>query len=224
MNDGHEDDRLRHAFWALAEDEQPRGGTCPDAERIWSARAGELRARERCEVVDHVSQCAACAQAWRLADEVQRDLPEMDSARRSVPRRFVVRPFRWAQLAAAAVVLVAAGIGTITWLRRPPPASGYRDSRPGEIRSLVGEDQPLPRARCVLRWSSAPAGSRYDVVVTTGDLDPVVEARGLASPEFLVPSSDLGAAGSAGRILWRVEATLPDGSKVASPTFSARVR
>lgn len=221
MSNEHEDARLRRAFRAASEHEQPPGSGCPDAERIWSARAGELPAGERREVVDHVSRCAHCAEAWRLADEVQRDLVELGSDRRSAPRPLALRLGRWPLLAGAAVVLVA--FGTVPWLRRPPTPSGYRDGRPGEIRSL-GVDQPLPRERCVLRWSGAPSGSRYDVVVTTEALDLVAEARDLTSPEYLVPSSELEAVAGAGRILWRVEATLPDGSRLASPTFSARIR
>jgi hypothetical protein len=128
-------------------------------------------------------------------------------------------------LATAAVLAVAVG-GGLWSLRGPSGESppGYRGNDRGEVRSLVGDDEPLPREDFRLRWSPGPPGSRYDVSVTTESLESVVDARGLAEASYAVPPSALSAVPADGRVLWRVEVALPGGERTASRTFVTRVR
>jgi len=223
VSGGHDEDRLGKAFREAGGGEAPPD-PCPGEERIWAARAGELPARDRHDVIDHLSRCRDCAEAWRLADELQRAHADTDVVQRARPGLF--RLPRPAMLAAAAAILVATGAGVLfldpgRWWRSD---ATYREGRALEIRALVGEKDPLPRERFVLLWEGAPPGSRFDVVVTTGDLEPVAEARGLVTPSLHVSPTALAAVAGGGRVLWRVEATLPDGSRIASATFVARVR
>ena len=48
---------------------EPRSD-CPLTERIWDAVAVQLPTTERLAIVDHTIECAACAEAWRLAIEL----------------------------------------------------------------------------------------------------------------------------------------------------------
>jgi hypothetical protein len=98
-----------------------------------------------------------------------------------------------------------------------PPA--YR-AQPGEsITSLVPEGTVLPRARCLLRWSG-PAGARYDLLVATSDMRPLVRVPRLEASEYLVAAGALAALPAGTRLLWQVEADLPDGSRLPSRTFA----
>jgi hypothetical protein len=213
------DERLRAAFRAR----EPRAGERvehPSGDDLWAAVRGELGAERRRAIVDHTAACAACAEAWRLAVEMA---PEGIPA--VVPRVARARPaFHWlAPLAAAAAVAVAVGAGLWQW-RAPGSVPAYRGGGAGEVQSLVGDGEALPRDDFRLRWSAGPEGSRYDLRVTTESLEVVADAAGLAETSYVVPPSALSAVPSGGRVLWRVEVAPPDGGRTASRTFVTRVR
>lgn len=62
------DEWLAAAFRSRADDSEPRRD-CPSPDRIWDAARLQMSLDDRLEVVDHVSRCAACAEAWELAIE-----------------------------------------------------------------------------------------------------------------------------------------------------------
>jgi hypothetical protein len=173
--------------------------------------------------VDHTAACAACAEAWRLAMEVTPDpIPAVAPPRRA---SVLAWPAAFAPLAAAAALVLAVGAGV--WLSRAPgpgTTSEYRGGEAGAIRSLIGDDTALGREDFRLRWTAGPAGSRYDVRVTTESLQAVADVEGLAEPEFLVPAAALSAVPPGSRLLWRVERVRPDGEREASRTFVTRLR
>jgi hypothetical protein len=211
------DARLRAAFRAR----EPRADASrphPPADQIWATVRGELPAAARRAVIDHTAACAACAEAWRMAVAVNPDRVAALAGRppsRAAPR--------WlATLAAAVAIAVGAGV----WLRtvnRPPEPYGYRGGPEAAVRPLLADDEALPRDDFRLRWSAAP-GARYAVRVTTESLQVVADVQGLSEPTFVVPTAALASVPAGGRILWRVEVTLPDGQRSASRTFVARVR
>lgn len=219
---GDPDERLRRAFSSLAEGavEKP---DCPSAERIWAARRGELAAEQRRRIVDHLSGCPACAESWRLAQ----DLHVATTDQRSL--RAVAGPSRRYKLwAAAAAVLILVGLATYpyvvgTFQFGQPPDSGFRGGDLGEIRSLISEAEPLPRQHCLLRWSPGPEGVLYELTVTTSDLELVVQVDQLETPEFLIPANDLSGIASGGELFWKVGMTLPDGRVISSTTFVSRL-
>jgi hypothetical protein len=55
------------------------------------------------------------------------------------------------------------------------------------------------------------------------DLEPVASARGLDTPEYLVPVDALSRVPPGGTIAWTVEARLPDGRRLRSGGFLNRV-
>jgi hypothetical protein len=217
------DARLRAAFRVRPRTAAP--GDHVPAEDLWSAVRGELSADERRAIVDHTASCAECAEAWRLAVEVTPDpIPVAAPAARPA-----WTPFRWpatfAPLAAAAALVAAVGAGV--WLSRAPAPANTPAFRGGDapvVRSLVGDDDALPREQFVLRWSAGPEGSRYDVRVTTEGLQVVAEAEGLTEPALVVPPTALSSLPAGSRLLWRVEVVAPDGERAASPTFVTRLR
>jgi hypothetical protein len=224
VSDRDPDDDLRRAFGALGERARA-AGDCPAPERIWDAAAGVAPQAEVHAIVEHTARCAACAEDWRLARGIEQAAGEEAGPRESpgVRERERIRP-RAALPIAASVILAAATAVYVARRAGEPSGSGYRTAPTDAIRSLLEQDRVLPRDRCQLRWSAAPEGSRYDVIVTTRKLDPVLESRDLAAPELGIPESVLDTGPGGGDLLWRVEATLPDGRRMVSATFSATCR
>jgi len=210
--------RLRRAFTG-----HPSGGgeDCPDPALLWESAAGELDPAAETPILLHIAGCPDCATAWELAREMAEDAGRTGTvsplARPGTPawRRPGV-------LAAAATLLLAIGLGGSLLIHRPAPGPDvYREQAGGTVLRADPVCRRLPRAACRLRWTGAPKGTRYDVVVTDENLDVLCEARRLPDPEFLVPENTLPPAGST--ILWRVTAHLPGGGTAASPTFETVV-
>jgi hypothetical protein len=184
---------------------------CPPPDRLWQARAGLLPAPARRDIVDHMSACPACAEAWRVAGDLGAEPSTGGDVR---PSRY------WPQaLAAAAVVLFAVGL----FLFKVPTGDTARSGGEVPIRALTPEDRPLPRADCLLAWTAGPEGTLYEVTVATADLNVVARGRGLKEARFQVPEAALRDLPEGQSLVWKVEAQLPDGGRVASPAFFARL-
>jgi hypothetical protein len=210
--------RLAEHLRAGASDARPRED-CPAPERIWAAVRLELPPDERLAILDHTVECPACAESWRLAAEMQRDEPrgEDTGAGAAPSRRHVI--FR---RVAAIAALVVIGFGALWVSRRPASEPVSREPSSVTTASQTAESQP--RDDFWLRWTAGPAGSTYDVLVTTSDLTPIAEAHSLTAPEYRVPAERLGPVTPGASVLWRVVVHAPDGSSRASATFESRVR
>ncbi|HEU5135762.1 MAG TPA: hypothetical protein VFU13_11505 [Steroidobacteraceae bacterium] len=198
---------LARAFAARQGRHDP--SACPPAEQLFEAASGGLDRERRFAIVDHVSKCAECAEAWRLAMELgARPASRVgESARAKLPR-----------YAAAASVMVA--VGLTAYFVRPgyeqPPQ--YRDVANGQAPvSRIGER--LSRRQFVLRWSAGPEGSTYAVRLTTADLVLVFEKQDITGVELAVPAAMLEKVPAGEPLLWQVEVHLPNGQRVTSQTF-----
>ena len=205
-------DNLRRAF----RDRRTRAGleeACPDRESIWSAARGEAPRQETVEIVKHTGRCAACADSWRLAAALGAGEPG-EATRPGAVRR------RWLPItaAAAAMLVVAVGLGVVLLQRPDDSATPFRSDPEQAIRSLVPEDRPLPRSEFLLRWSPGPEGTIYrvDLSIESG---PLPSPPPLDEPQYLVPAESLAAVPAGGRVFWRVRASFPDGSEQASIGF-----
>jgi hypothetical protein len=217
VTDRGSDDRLGEAFRAWSDSSSSE---VPDElrERIWRAVSGELPPAERRALVDRLADDPASAQAWRVAHEM------WEAAQAAEGRSVVPGPARrWVSpwLAAAAVLVISTGIALV-WLLRAPAGDEFRTSPGYVVESLVA-DAPLPRNAFTLRWTPGPAGSRYLVRVTSEDLQLLATGADLTTPVFVVESDRLSNLPSGAGVLWQVEASLPTGERVTSPTFIARV-
>lgn len=212
--------RWRAAF--AASDAAPDPASCPTPETLWSAVRGELPPERLGEVLDHVAACAACAEDWRLAAEINRQ----EEKAATVPGRVIPGRFgRWRPLAAAAALaaglLIAVGVYRT---HQPVPEPTYREPRHAGIRSLLPEGQAIPREAAVLRWSPLAGAVSYDVQVSTGDLRAVATAKGQTGTEYRIPQSALAGLPSGSRLLWQVDALRSDGTHKTSPTFVTTVK
>ena len=134
-----------------------------------------------------------------------------------------------AATAAAGVILLIA----INWPPTPeiPGGSGDETSNPSHhesrqpggtagVESLVPD--ALDRHLFVLRWSG-PEGARYDLRITTEDLNPLVSAHNLAVPEYQIPEEKLKDLEPGSVLLWQVIPLLPDQNRWNLKTFRTRI-
>jgi hypothetical protein len=209
---------LQEAFRSLAE--LPAPDVSDELrERIWQAVSGELPPAERRALIDRIATDAACAEAWRVAHEMW--MAHQPSG--------VLMPWRhrtsWTSpwLAAAATFLIVSAIGIVS-LFNNAPADEFRASPGYVVASLVPADTPLPRNEFLLRWTPAAEGSRYQIRVTTEDLQVLATATDLTATQFVVSSAQLATVPDGARVFWQVDVLLPAGERITSPTFVAQVK
>jgi hypothetical protein len=210
-------ERLRAALKALGDEP---GWPDADAARLFDALHGDLSADERRAAVDELIRNPQAAAAWQLAREMP---PDASAGPVAVPSSGI-RITRWrGWLAAAAVLLLAAGVGSqLPRLWRPAEVPVYRSADPRTIASRLPPDAPLRRAEPVLRWTGLE-GARYRVRILTSDLDVLAEVDDVQAPEYRLSADVLARIPPGARILWQVEARVAGTAAVVSPTFSAQV-
>ncbi len=224
--DTQELERLRAAF--AFPDAAPNPATCPAPEAIWNAVRGELPPRELREVVEHTAACAACAEDWRLAVEVEKQSTATRTEAPAPVAGNVIRgrfgPWRtWTAAAAlAAGLLIAVGVYRTGGFAPQEPT--YREAPGAAVHSLLAEGQALPRQGAVLRWSPLAGAASYDVRISTDDLTLVDTAQGQTGTEYRIPESALAALPAGTKLLWQVEAVFSDGTHQSSPTFTNPLR
>jgi hypothetical protein len=210
-------DELRERY-AVRLDRAAPDGDCPDDEAIWAASRGELPAKRASELLDHVAHCPACAESWRMAREIS-DLAELPQAR---PRRSN-RAVLWLGAAAASVLLALVVVPPLVDDGPTGPTEEFRDVEGVTIETLVNEQAPLPRDEVVLRWTPGPAGTLYRVELATEEFDVIHRSLRVDTTEYLVPVEALSGIDPGSTLLWRVDALLPDDTRLSSPTFLVRV-
>ncbi|MGZ6131038.1 MAG: hypothetical protein ACXWLF_03380 [Myxococcaceae bacterium] len=212
-------DALR-AAWAAAPATAP-GPECAAPDAIWEAAQGNRPDAEVRAMLAHSLGCADCSALWRLARELSAAGAEAGAPAPVIPlARF--RPARWLVGAGA---LAAAAVLAFVLL----PRSGMRETPP----ILRGVNEPmlrpapdaglLSRTHPVLRWTGAPYGSRYSVVVSTRDLTVLYRKSGLNVPELEIPAEALSGVPAGADLVWRVEAIAPGGRRLSSGAFLSRL-
>jgi hypothetical protein len=179
-----------------------------------------LTAAEVGVVIDHFIACPSCAADWRAAKGWESDVetPAEPEALRDARRPVV----RWAGLAAAAAIFLVGVVAVYQFVAAVPsgPVSRTADET---IRSLVPEEDVLPRDAAVLRWTPVGEDAVYSVEIGKIDLTTLASARELGETEFTVPPRALESVEAGESIVWQVEAQLPDGRRIASEAFLNRI-
>lgn len=210
-------ERLRSAFASASERSSAAGCIAP--ETIFAAVRGELPPDAVRDVVDHTAACPSCAEDWRLAAALVPPDERVATSRHPFsPGRLLGRP---GLVAAAALLVAVVGISLID--RQAPPDGPVMRGDETRIESLVAEGATLPRERCVLSWKAGPPGTVYALEVTTEDWQPVAQVGELTTSAYRVPESALAGLPHPIKLLWRVEASLPGGRRLTSPTFVTTV-
>lgn len=187
------------------------------AARVFDAVEGRLPPAELAALLTRARLEPAVAEAWRLAQAIHAEVVGVKEAPVARPRQ----RRRWhAGLAAGAL---AAAVGLFALRPAPDPApSPIRGTRQGLESRLRGD--LLDRRDPTLTWEPGPEGCTYAVTVTNSELQPIARAGGLAEPRFLLATEVLAEMTEGSVLLWRVEATLPDGARLRSTTHRAVLR
>ena len=202
-------------------------GACPPPETLWSAVHGELAPEALQAISVHLATCAARGEALAVSAELARDSGEPSEA--MAPRRFG----RFGAVAGG-ITALAAGLVIFLAQREPVPRENRGDESnasrgdvgSGAIRALSKEEQPASEIR--LQWTAVEHAVRYRVQASTEDLRPVYDRTVEGTTVILPPAvGDLTVRSGttdpgAPPLLWQVEAMLPDGRSVTSPTFRVR--
>lgn len=211
----HEFERLSRAF-AAREQSHTALDHCPQAEQLFEAAAGGLDREQRLRIVDHVSQCAECSEAWRVAMELGAR-PASDVQPSRAPFLLRWRGMDTRRFALAASVVVAVGIAAYMIIpTQEPPYREVADSRA----PVAGVSGSLPRDSFLLRWSPGPQGSTYALRLSTADLKPLFVKEGLTRPELIVPAAVFEGIATGTQLLWQVEVWRPNGQRSASETYT----
>jgi hypothetical protein len=229
-----EDPLLRELFQALPRRRAP-GEECPEPAELWAAARGEVGAERQRWLIGHTGRCPSCAEDWRLARHLERSGAETTERAFDRPWRGAFRHAgdgeghrpRLQRLALAATVILAVAVAAL-WTTQAGLERRQTVDRSDDrstIESLTPSDQPLPRDRPVLRWAAPEEveGARYEVTVTTEQLDVVARADRLGTPEYRLPAEAIADLPSGAILLWRVEVRSRDGRTVTSPTYRIRL-
>jgi hypothetical protein len=211
-------------------------GACPPAEVLWSAARGELPSGELEALATHLRTCALCGEALAISADL---VPESESRVLRLARR------RQLGVAAAGITALAAGLLVVLWQRgsssvERPGVPVVVASRGGAadgaaIRAVSKEEQPASDIR--LEWTPVEQALRYRVQVSSEDLQPLHDQTVEQQTTLRVPpvvgeraSGRPGVGGSGevrpgdrGVLHWQVDAIMPGGATVSSPTFTLRV-
>jgi hypothetical protein len=186
---------------------------------VWRAVRRELPHERIRQIGLHATVCAECAEAWRLAREVNLEAPA-DVIPFARPSRGKLRSRSWwiggALAATAALVMIALLLPTGP--TAVPPRPGVLRGVEEMISPVNDLALPLSRESCTLRWEG-PADGRWEIRVATEDLHVIAEARGLDATEFTVPAEALTDLAAGATVVWQVHAVLPDGRRIASRSF-----
>ncbi len=199
---------------------------CPSNERIYAAVAGELSSDETLSIIDHLTDCAACAQAWQLASRLQEADASMehdevsddtDTIRDNVVPLRTRSVTRALPLAAAAVLMLGVGVTLMNVDRNPDVRyrGGPVVEDPSTAPAFAQHDQLL-----TFSWPVSFQARRFTLNVYDVDLN-LVHTVTQSSERFEVPLADT--MGLTTNIFWQIEAELDTGATITSNTSSAVV-
>ena len=215
------DDLVERFRAALPHTDEAR---CPSAEEYWAAAVGELPFERLQTVVDHGARCAECAEAWRILAEIRHEADVAPASALPLPlAKTQARRTRRMGRALAPLAITAVAAVALWVVFRPAPTEPPSVERGNGSGNFHAESPPVqPPGNAVLRWSEVPGATSYNVTVLTQDLVVVHRSVGLSSRELPLPEA-VGKRAAGTSLLWNVDAVLPDGRTVASPTFEVRL-
>jgi hypothetical protein len=209
-----DDAALRDAYRELMAARAPsdRSG-CPAPEALLEVVERQGDEATRLATLDHVMRCAACRNDFNLlrsaavsALQAGEEPPVLHIVRGGAGRP---RRLPWRSLAVAAGLVVAVGVGTLTWHQgtRQPLLRGDEHT----VVLLAPESRADGSA--LLRWQRVPGAAAYRVEVFTPSGRTVV-ADTVSDSTFVVPGA--ASAGLAEPLRWMVTALHSDGHEVRS--------
>ena len=180
-----------------------RRAGCPVPDALLAALRGEGPEPERLAVLDHALACADCKPELALLHAVGTDAATSLARHRQAAWR------RWVPLAAAAVVVVAAGIGGARWWLDRGADTTTRSGDDGQLDLISPRaNEAVSSGPIAFLWHRTPGTLRYTIEVLAADGTTVFTA----STTDTVLTAQIGPL-SGGGYRWWVRAHLDDGSE-----------
>lgn len=211
-----DDATLRDAYRELMAAREPRDrSACPAPEALLAVVERKGDDATRLATLDHVMSCAACRRDFDLLRTAA--VSAEQSAAGEKPALHVVRGssssarrFPLRSIAIAAGLVVAVGVGTLTW--HPGTHQPLLRGDANTVVLLAPEQRPDGSA--LLRWHTVPGAAAYrvEVFAPTGR---TVVADTVSDSTFVLPAA--ASAGSGEQLRWMVTALHGDGHEVHSP-------
>ena len=209
-----DDAELRDAYRELIAARAPNDRSdCPAPESLLAVVERTGDEVDRLATLDHVMRCAACRRDLDLVRAAA--LAAEQAAADASPALHVVRGggrsarrFPLRSVAVAAGLVVAVGIGTLTWHpgRRQPLLRGDTHT------VMLLAPEPRPDGSALLRWRTVPGAVAYRVEVFAPSGQTVV-ADTVSDSTFVLPA---GKARPEEALRWMVTALHGDGHEVHS--------
>lgn len=201
------------------------GEDCPEPERLWAAVRLELPPEERREIVRHTATCSACAEDWRVTwalwqKEQEAEAHDCDGKVLNGPWGAFKKSLP--QVAAAALVLLAVGVGGVMLHQAPETTFRGHQEAVEQTRSQNLDGASLPRERFLLRWEPTE-GATYKIHLMRKNGDFIQAEPGLTTAEFMVPEDLLQDLKSGENVLWQVEIIAPGSGKETWGPFSTSI-
>jgi len=237
VSDEWTDGRMREVFAHL----EGEPGEPVDPETLWAVMRGNADREAAAKLADRLHEDPDLREEWALAqsfaeaaereetvtetglnvapllteDEIQQAKQERAANTGSYRSWLIVG-------AVAAAVLLAVLLTRKDEIEYVDDPRQMRDGDAEGIRALV--TGTLSRESPLLRWSAVEGARHYKLSVTTQGLEPVFERAGLSTTELELPAEALQGVPPGAKLLWRVEADLPDGTKRRSTTFTVELQ
>jgi hypothetical protein len=199
---------------ARAFDEGAAGASAEDVEWVVARLRGEDAARQRPAAA--AVQPATAARVGSTGTGDEKGAGGMQPRGRLVPLRRRAAAPAWTRLAAAAALVVAAGLTLFAVYDRPPalpepPHGGVVRGGEVEVEAPLGDVAEPPRE---LRWRPVDGAIGYRVRLLAVDETPLWDDR-VAAPPAVIPPSAVARLHRAVSYDWVVEAMAPDGTVLA---------
>jgi hypothetical protein len=187
----------------------PSGPDCPSAEALVEACLGEGTAARRREVIDHLSGCAACSVAWRVA----RDTRGGDA------RRAGLRVAPWARVIAGLAAALFVAVVVLPWREWLPgtPSPDRGDPAVGLAVEPV-HDAHLGQPPSRLAWPVETGAERYRVQLFDHESTQLWDSGWLVATSIDLPHEVRARIARGRPCYWRVVADV-DLVEVHSPLY-----
>jgi len=186
---------------------------CPDPETVFEAAMGGLGRDQTDALIDHLTQCVECSQAWQLASALAEENTQVTRISAT-----------WTQPLAIAAMVTFVAIGATFLAMLPQDQTPvYRDA-PQSATVTLSETGSLKRRAFLLIWSGDEQATGYTLRVSDEKLARLFVTRDLKVTEYLVPEASLDNLPSGAVVYWQIEMQLPNGQIVQSATARVTLR
>lgn len=210
-----DDAALRDAYRELTAARAPSDrSACPAPEALLAVVEKQGDDASRLATLDHVMRCAACRRDFDLLRAAAASANEAGGDEASglhVVRGSAgaTRRLPWRSLAVAAGLVVAVGVGMLTWRPGTQPPLLRGDAHTVVLLSPEGQAD----GSALLRWRTVPGAAAYRVEVFAPNGRTVV-ADTVSDSTFVLPAA--ASAGNAEPLRWMVTALHGDGYEIRS--------